>query len=97
MIFKFYLKTKIKKYENFKSNLPDFSFLKEFLPDETYSRFADRLNTFYDTIHPPNLDRINGAFSDLRNLAATFIASKNRILDGNQGDDDNNEGSICFI
>ena len=53
--FLFIIYFKTKKYENFRSNLPDLSWMKEFVSDETYDNFTDKMRNVYDTIHPPNL------------------------------------------
>lgn len=45
----------IQKYEQFKSNLPDMTWMKDFLPEDAYNQLTNRFNNVYDSIHPPNL------------------------------------------
>ncbi|CAF0780463.1 unnamed protein product [Brachionus calyciflorus] len=61
------------KYENFRSNLPDFSWMKEFIPEDAYDRFYSKIRQTYDTVHSPNMDIIMTRFSNLRNLAQNYI------------------------
>ena len=46
---------KNQKYEQFKSNMPDIEWLKDYMPEDAFNQMSDKMKSIYETIHPPNL------------------------------------------
>lgn len=41
-----------KKYDDFKDSMPDISWMKQFMDDETFERVAGKMKSIYDMISP---------------------------------------------
>ncbi|RNA43510.1 dynamin-like 120 kDa mitochondrial-like protein [Brachionus plicatilis] len=61
------------KYENFRSNLPDLSWMKEFLPEDKYDQFYSKMRETYNTINSPQIGIIMNRFSEIRNMANNYL------------------------
>lgn len=52
-----------KKYDDFKDSMPDISWMKQFMDDETFERVAGKMKNIYDMISPEQTVCILGSCS----------------------------------
>lgn len=71
------------KYEDFKNQIPDISWMKQFMSDESFERVANQMKSIYETIHPQNMNIIKDTFSDLRNIAGSLTNIANDSFNRN--------------
>jgi len=43
------------KYDDFKNQLPDISWMKQFMSEEAFERVANKMKDIYEIVHPQNL------------------------------------------
>lgn len=85
------------KYDDFKNQLPDISWMKEFMSDEAFERVANKMKSMYDLVHPENVDIIKSTFSELRDIAGSYfnnLKSFNNLIDEETGLNFLGDGSV---